>query len=473
MKDLQWFPPIPEPRVASAFRVIWSVAVGAGLGALSFARGHRTLAITAWVAALLLALGLNSPSLRKPILRTAHWLGAVIGRISTWALLWPFYVLVFGTVRLALSAARVDLLGLRLPSNKPSYWQPAAPERERAKYYHRLYTVEPAREESRPLGLALGILVLVLFLAGSSELILRSMGFGNPIVYRVDPRVGYYPAPNQDVHRYGGEIHINAFGMRSRDVTAAKPEGTFRILMLGDSTLYGGSYIDQSQMYATRLEGLLNQQRNALPNSPRQVEVLCMGVNAWGPQHELAYVEEFGLFQADLVMVMGPSADAYRPRYGIERLPFFAEGHRPLLAWQEFWDHLLWETNLRSSAPGEFRTGSQEAGDVMAKGVAAWAEIATLAHAHGANVDFEWLPSEEEARDGRISPSSERVLDALRPEMAKPGVSKSFPLRLFESNVGVPKLYHDGVHLDTYGHRIYALYLRNRVLQWPLGIASR
>ena len=264
MKDLQWFPPIPEPRAASVPPVIWSVAVGAAFGLLLLARGHRILAMVVWAAALLLALGLNSPPLRKPILRAAHWLGAVAGRVTTLAVLWPFYVLVFGAVRLALSVARIDLLGLRLHDEWPSYWQPAAPERKRAEYYQRLFTVEPARQESHFLAWAIGILAFVLVLAGSSELILRSMGFGNPIVYRVDPRVGYYPAPNQDVHRYGGEIHINAFGMRSRNITAEKPAGTFRILMLGDSTLYGGSYIDQSQTYATRLEELLNQKPRAV-----------------------------------------------------------------------------------------------------------------------------------------------------------------------------------------------------------------
>jgi hypothetical protein len=190
-----------------------------------------------------------------------------------------------------------------------------------------------------------------------------------------------------------------------------------------------------------------------------------MGVNAWGPQHELAYVKEFGLFQADLVMVMGPPTDAYRPLYGIEQLPFYAEGQRPPFALQEFWDHLLWETNLRSSAPGEIRTGSQEAGDVMAKGVAAWAEIATLAHAQGANVDFELLPNAEEAREGKAGEATQRVLDALLPELAQRRVAEAYPLQLFQRNRGVAKLYHDGVHLDTYGHRIYALYLRDRVLQ--------
>jgi hypothetical protein len=470
MNDLQWFPPIPPPRAASAPPVIWSVVVGAAIGGILLARGHRLLAIVVWAAALLLAWGLNSTAWRGPILRAAHWLGASAGRIITLAVLWPFYVLVFGSIRLALSVARVDLLGLRLHSEWPSYWQPAAPEGKRAKYYERLFTAEPTRQESSLLAWVTGIFAFVLVLAGSSELILRAMGFGNPIVYRVDPLVGYYPAPHQDVHRYGGEIHINAFGMRSRDIMAEKPAGTFRILMLGDSTLYGGSYLDQSQIYATRLEGLLNQNPRALPNSPRQVEVLCMGVNAWGPQHELAYVTEFGLFQADLVMVMGPPNDVYRARYGIAKLPFFAEGHRPQLAWQEFWDHLLWAYDLRSTGAGESSESSPRAGEVLAEGVTAWLRIATLARDQGARIDFELLPNEEEARSGNAAESTQRVLDALLPELAKERVPEAYPLSLFRSNLGVPKLYHDGTHLDTSGHRIYAFYLRDRV--WQLASAK-
>ena len=465
MKELQWFTPIPEPRVASAPLAIWSVVVGTASGGLLFTRGHRLFATLVWATALLLTLGLNSPTFRTPILRVAHWLGAVAGRITTLAVLWPFYVLVFGAVRLTLAAARVDLLGLRLHPEWPSYWRPAAPEQKRAKFYQRLFTVEPSRQESHSLAWVIGILAFVMVLAGSSELILRAMGFGNPIVYQVDPRVGYYPAPNQDVHRYGGEIHINTFGMRSRDVTAAKPAGTFRILMLGDSTLYGGSYIDQSQIYSTRLEGLLDQNLSVLPNSPRQVEVLSMGVNAWGPQHELAYLKEFGLFEADLVMVMGPPGDAYRERYGIAQLPFYADGHRPQFAWQEFWDHMMWEHNLRKKGTILRSKASQQAGEVLADGVAAWLEMASLAQAQGARVDFEFLPNEEEVRKGRASESSQRVLDALLPELIRERVPNAFPVQLFQSNGRAAKLYHDGVHLNQSGHKTYALYLRDRVLR--------
>lgn len=470
MKDLQWFPPIPEPRAASAPPVIGSLIVAAGLGGLLLARGHRLMAILVWVAILLLTLGLTSPVLREQIFRAARWFGAGAGYVTTRAVLWPFYVVGFGAIRLVLIVARIDLLGLRFQAEQPSYWQPAAPERKRAKYYDRLFTVEAARQESHLLAWAVAILAFALILAGCSELLLRSLGFGDPIVYRVDPRIGYYPAPHQDVHRYGGEIHINAFGMRSRVVTAEKPVGTFRILMLGDSTLYGGSYIDQSQTYASRLETLLNQEPGRLPHLPRQAEVLGMGVNGWGPQHQLAYVKQFGLFHADLVMVMGPPDDAYRARYGISQMPFFVEGHRPHLAWQEFGQHLLWELNLRLTGATETFESGARAREVLADGVAAWLGIVTLAQQQGARVDFELLPSEEAARKGLATESTQHVLDALLPELAKRQVPEAYPLKYFRSNLGVPKFYHDGAHLDEAGHRIYALYLRDRV--WQLASAE-
>jgi len=465
MKDLEWFPPIPERRATSAAPLIWSALAGTCLGLLLLARGHRFFAIFGWAVTLLLGICLHSTPLRGPILRSFRWLGTIVGRVATITLLWPFYVLVFGGVRLVLGLTRIDLLDLRLPSTKPTYWAAAVPEQQRAKYYDRLYTIGPARRESRRRTWAAGAIAFLLFLAAGSELILGLMGFGHPIVYRVDPRVGYYPAPNQDVHRYGGNIHINAFGMRSGNVAAQKPADAYRILMLGDSTLYGGSYLDQSQIYASRLEGLLDRARGALPGPPRHVEVLAMGVNAWGPQHELGYVDEFGLFQASLVMVMAPPNDAYRPLYGIGSLPFYAEGHRPRFAWQEFWDHLEWQYGTRTTAAREQAKVSRQASDVLAKGTAAWLEIARLAQAQGVRVDFEFLPNEDEAREGHASSATQQVLDALLPDLAAAHVTYAYPLAMFRNELGVPHLYHDAVHLGAAGHRIYAAYLRDRVLK--------
>jgi hypothetical protein len=169
-------------------------------------------------------------------------------------------------------------------------------------------------------------------------------------------------------------------------------------------------------------------------------------------------------------MVMGPPNDAYRARYGIAQMPFFVEGHRPQLAWQEFGQHLLWEYNLRLTGAVERFESDPRAREVLADGVAAWLGIATLAQAQGARVDFELLPSEEEARKGLATESTQRVLDALLPELAKQQVPEAYPLTFFRSNLGGARLYHDGVHLEASGHKIYALYLRDRV--WQLASAE-
>ena len=82
MKDLHWFPPIPEPRATTAPPVIGSLIVAAALGGLLLVRGQRLLAIVVWTIAFLLALALISPTLRRQIFRAAHWLGAGAGHIA-------------------------------------------------------------------------------------------------------------------------------------------------------------------------------------------------------------------------------------------------------------------------------------------------------------------------------------------------------------------------------------------------------
>jgi hypothetical protein len=417
---------------------------------------------------LLFGLAFFSATLRVRILAVMRWLSDVIGRIATVCFLWPFYVVVFGMIHFVLALVKWDMEVIA-PGCEASYWRPAAPESQRARHYDRLFTIEPPDYSSHWLAWILAALILSGGLAVASEVILRSMGFGNPIVYRIDPRIGYYPAPHQDVHRYGGNIHINDFGMRSRDVSAAKPAGTYRILMLGDSTLYGGSYIDQNQLYATRLEKLLNQYPDALPGAPRQVEILAMGVNGWGPEHEAAYARQFGLFDADLVMVMGPPDDAYRPLYGIEHFPFSAEGHKPRFAWQEFGIHILWEYRQRSAGSGETFSDQRSEKRVLDDGVRAWLEVADLARAAGAKSDFEFLPKEGEVQSGKADESTQQVLVQITPALEQRQVPWNYPIKFVGPQDVAKNVYHDGAHLAANGHEIYARCLRDRIVKWLSG----
>ncbi len=51
---------------------------------------------------------------------------------------------------------------------------------------------------------------------------------------------------------------INSQGLRDDNVTIPKPDGTFRILVLGDSVAYGDS-VSRNDTFANRLEGLLRE----------------------------------------------------------------------------------------------------------------------------------------------------------------------------------------------------------------------
>ena len=73
------------------------------------------------------------------------------------------------------------------------------------------------------------------------ELALRLLGFGNPALLQADANADYIFAPNQLVYRFGNRHEYNQFSQRSEKIDAAKPEGTLRIVMIGDSVLNGNN----------------------------------------------------------------------------------------------------------------------------------------------------------------------------------------------------------------------------------------
>ncbi len=123
------------------------------------------------------------------------------------------------------------------------------------------------------------------------------LGLGTPPLYVSDPDIEYMFAPDQDVMRFGNRQRFNPYGMRSEDIPPAKPDGEFRVLAIGDSVLNGGSLTDQSELATS----LLTQDG---------IRVLNASAGSWGPQNMRAYLDRFGLFDADLVVVVLSSHDA-------------------------------------------------------------------------------------------------------------------------------------------------------------------
>jgi hypothetical protein len=130
------------------------------------------------------------------------------------------------------------------------------------------------------------------------------LGLGDPPLYQTHPRVEYLLKPGQDKLRFHNRVHINSYGMRS-DELGAKKHDTIRILTLGDSVVYGGVLLDQSEIATQRLSQLLEA------TLKRRVEVGNASAKSWGPANQLAYLEEFGFFDADLVLVVISSHDLH------------------------------------------------------------------------------------------------------------------------------------------------------------------
>ena len=83
------------------------------------------------------------------------------------------------------------------------------------------------------------------------ELSLRILGFGDPLIYKNNNN--YFPKANQDLRRFkGSKVIINNLGMRSNDEWVNEKKHK-KILFFGDSVTYGGSYIDNNELFTEKL----------------------------------------------------------------------------------------------------------------------------------------------------------------------------------------------------------------------------
>ena len=115
-----------------------------------------------------------------------------------------------------------------------------------------------------------------------------------------DPRLSFVHAPNGSAFLMGVEVTTNSHGLRDREYPEAKPPGTYRIVMLGDSTTLGWGDA-QDQTIPKILERELN--RRGLPGY-RNSEVLNAGVGNYDTVQEVEhYRVNDRVFHPDLVIL--------------------------------------------------------------------------------------------------------------------------------------------------------------------------
>jgi lysophospholipase L1-like esterase len=172
-----------------------------------------------------------------------------------------------------------------------------------------------------------GVLVIMLI---AGELIARLyFGLGDPPLLRADPELEYVFLPDQHCHRFGNVIRYNHYSMRSDDFPQHKSQpGELRVMLIGDSIINGGAQTDQSQLATQLLQQALTAKLK------RPVVVGNISAGSWGPPNELAYLKRYGLFDADVLVIVLNSPDyadvpTFVPVVGVD--PSFP-AHKPVLA---------------------------------------------------------------------------------------------------------------------------------------------
>jgi len=197
---------------------------------------------------------------------------------------------------------------------------------------------KPKKSRLRRWSFRLLFLLLLLFIA--SELFARFyLGLGDPPLSQFDPTMEYRFKPDQNCKRFGNHIKYNHYSMRSDDFPLHKSQpNELRVMVIGDSIINGGALSDQSEIPTSIL------QRQLAEDIKRPVIVGNISAGSWGPPNELAYLKQFGLFDADVLVIVLSSHDYadvpdFKPIVGVN---LAWPDHKPILAlWEGFERYIL------------------------------------------------------------------------------------------------------------------------------------
>lgn len=145
----------------------------------------------------------------------------------------------------------------------------------------------------RRIYITIACFIFILFIL---EFILRfKFGFCDALLYQSSDKYEYIAQPNQDRYRFGAHIRSNSYSQRSEEPDSSK----IKILGLGDSVLFGGTWMDQDSLATT----LFSQETG--------MQMLNISAGSWGPDNCVAYLKEKGTFDAQAMILVCSSHDAY------------------------------------------------------------------------------------------------------------------------------------------------------------------
>jgi hypothetical protein len=114
----------------------------------------------------------------------------------------------------------------------------------------------------------------------------------------------YFLQPSKTYKRFHHRFAVNRYGMRADDFPPQKSSpNELRVLVVGDSIVYGGVLLDQRDIDTEILKRALQKE------FARPVVVGNASAKGWGPPNELEYLKRFGTLDADAIILELSSHD--------------------------------------------------------------------------------------------------------------------------------------------------------------------
>ena len=312
------------------------------------------------------------------------------------------------------------------------------------------------------------VLVAIVALFVIVEVSLRLMfGFGNPLTYIADEKIGYLLAPNQRTRRFGNRIEINEYSMRSGAVKKERSPDTFRVLVLGDSIANGGWWTDQTNIISEMLATQLREGENFKSIQTSNVEVLNASANSWGPRNELAYLQRFGTFDAQVVVLIINTDDLFAttPSSVVVGRDRNYPDRKPRLAIVEAIARYL----LPEQTIPELAQLAAEGGDRVGRNLEAIGKIQAMANSTNSYFLLVMTPLLREI--GTPGPRDYEI--KARSRLAQFTESQQIKyidfLPVFNSIQQPKTLYRDHIHLSPQGNQIVSEAINKAILDLVMG----
>ena len=298
---------------------------------------------------------------------------------------------------------------------------------------------------SRFVGWASWIAMVVIVL----ELLARYwLELGDPILYVTHPTIEYLLKADQVARPYGNLVEVNHFGMRSPDFAPNKAAGEYRVLVFGVSVVNGGNRTDQADLATALLGSRLEAER------PGSVTVGNVAAGSWGPGNWLAYVQEFGFFHADAVLLVVSGHD-------LRDNPTFADlnsathpEHRPVSAvWDGVWRVIVHSWLSLVAESGDSKERASRVSLAMGQGAQELSEFLQLAASQVPQVVVVLHPERRELERSQKSPELARIQRLLN-QLGIPFLWGSTCLGGAEAAGLSP--YRDDIHLTAAGQAALA-----------------